>query len=264
MQIDAIITRNINYNYFFDYFICTSNSNSAPCTQLKPLIRFIQISKIYISESKRRLRASQHTQLIQRQLNINWKIACGIIIVSSLIDIGPLCIHCVYGVWIGYMLCVFGICRDMDISYFVPIFQSFYEPNISQLTFLNAYFAIHKSARSFIPRLMLSLSCICFYFQTTEFSKTECFSECRCKGNDNDNGKVKIFFDSFPSFVSPLIFSSFISFLHSIRVWVYVCGILCDNHQPDHRRWWHNTADGVYTIRFDRFTCNVVFVANVM
>lgn len=73
--------------------------------------------------------------------------------------------------------------------------------------------------------------------------KPNVFSECRCKGNDNRN--VKNTFDSFSSFVSPLKKILFIVYLFSSsfdRFWRYVYGIryiiLCDNHQPDNRRWW--------------------------
>lgn len=98
----------------------------------------------------------------------------------------------------------------------VPVFQSFHhEPNISQLTFLNAYFAIQKSARSFIPRLMLSLSYI-------RKSNVLANADANGNGNDNDNVKMKIFYVSFSLFVSPLNF-----FLHHLSLFIirYVLGV---------------------------------------
>lgn len=188
------------------------------------LFDLYKFQKYVISESKRRMRSflahTVNSTAAKHQLKNCVRNNNRFIAHRHRATVYTLCVWCMD--WLCALCIWYTVCRDMDISYFVPVFQSFHEPNVSQLTFLNAYFAIHKSARSFIPRLMLSPSCICLYFQTTE-----CFSECRCKGNDNDNGKVKIIFGSFSSFVSPLIFFHYLSLFIIRYEFRCMCAVYC-------------------------------------
>lgn len=157
------------------------------------------------------MRASWRTKLLQRQLNINWKIAYRIITSFHRSSTsGATAAHSVqYTVCVLCMAmccCVFSICRDMDISYFAPVHFNHFT---NRMTFLNAKFAMHKSlcrARSFIPRLMLSLPC---YLSLRVLPNCRMFEKTNASANADakatTTAKWKSFLTVFLSFASPFI-----------------------------------------------------------